>query len=637
MKFVVCLVLFLNTFSFGQSFPHIFELRGLEDSLNNTHLFYRYVYPNDHCWSKSIYHIDVVNNIDTFFIYDSGYEVFPGYGCEGDYVNDYEFFNNNFSKYIYCGYNLWIDPVALLRRYDGDIQLEAFVLTELEISKLDESLVYVSAGPGFFKSTDGGYNFVRNDSMQFIDASIISLSQNNDSQIYGIDDNKLVRSEDEGYSYIIVDAADWRDNSELFYDPDGNHIYGLSIYYNHQTHSYNSKIYKSSDNGNPFTWNTILEYPGKIWLTLDDIQAGEIYYSAGKQIFKSTDFGNTFILYKELERKITGLYKKSGTNILYASTPLRIYEITPDTISVIKNLPIPEEVLNYYPLAVGNKWVYTEKMVVNPYIEYSVEVIEVLKDSLAPNGKLYFHLRNAENHFLERVDSSEGKVYRYFESTNLPENEYMIDDLLAEVGDIVNSFRMRYPSNYSYTIVEAVNTFNKWGLTKPRKVFRQVPLYTAGLVYSLTQDIGLDYLLWGYWFATTTWTLNGCVINGVVYGDTMLVSVENETENIPTEFSLSQNYPNPFNPTTTIKFTIPTSPLNPSPYQGEGHRERLITLKVYDILGNEIATLVNEESAIGGAGSYEVEFSGKGLPSGVYFYQLRAGGFVDTKKLILIK
>ncbi|MCH8034270.1 MAG: T9SS type A sorting domain-containing protein [Bacteroidetes bacterium] len=103
---------------------------------------------------------------------------------------------------------------------------------------------------------------------------------------------------------------------------------------------------------------------------------------------------------------------------------------------------------------------------------------------------------------------------------------------------------------------------------------------------------------------------------------------------LPTEFSLEQNYPNPFNPSTKIKFTIPTSPLNPSPYQGEGQRERFITLIVYDVLGNEVATLVNEEKP---AGSYEVNFDATGLTSGIYFYQLKAGSFIQTKKMILLR
>jgi hypothetical protein len=100
------------------------------------------------------------------------------------------------------------------------------------------------------------------------------------------------------------------------------------------------------------------------------------------------------------------------------------------------------------------------------------------------------------------------------------------------------------------------------------------------------------------------------------------------------DFELSQNYPNPFNPSTIIKFEIPTSPLNPSPYQGDGNRERLVTLKVYDVLGNEVATLVNEYKP---AGIYEVELDGSKLSSGVYFYQLKAGNYFETRKMVLLR
>ena len=102
------------------------------------------------------------------------------------------------------------------------------------------------------------------------------------------------------------------------------------------------------------------------------------------------------------------------------------------------------------------------------------------------------------------------------------------------------------------------------------------------------------------------------------------VSTENEVNNVYS-FKLEQNYPNPFNPSTKIKFTIP----------GDARRERQeVVLKVYDVLGNEIATLVNEERT---AGVYEVEFNATGLPSGIYFYQMQAGNFTDTKKLVLLK
>jgi hypothetical protein len=109
------------------------------------------------------------------------------------------------------------------------------------------------------------------------------------------------------------------------------------------------------------------------------------------------------------------------------------------------------------------------------------------------------------------------------------------------------------------------------------------------------------------------------------------------------DFRLEQNYPNPFNPSTKIRYTI-TLPSYPSPYKGEGRRERYVTLKVYDILGNEVATLVSEEQS---PGTYEVEFNNvgmrhssssvKGLPSGVYFYQLKTGNFIQTKKMILLR
>ncbi len=89
---------------------------------------------------------------------------------------------------------------------------------------------------------------------------------------------------------------------------------------------------------------------------------------------------------------------------------------------------------------------------------------------------------------------------------------------------------------------------------------------------------------------------------------------------LPASYSLGQNYPNPFNPVTTIKFSIP--------------RYSFVSLKVFDVLGHEVAVLV---SGMKQAGIYNVAFNGKGLASGIYVYQLKAGGFTDTKKLVLIK
>ena len=83
---------------------------------------------------------------------------------------------------------------------------------------------------------------------------------------------------------------------------------------------------------------------------------------------------------------------------------------------------------------------------------------------------------------------------------------------------------------------------------------------------------------------------------------------------------MSQNYPNPFNPVTNIKFDIPK----------QGH----VTLKIYDVLGKEVANLVNEVKV---PGSYVINFNGNNLASGVYYYRIEAGSFVEVKKMILIK
>jgi hypothetical protein len=108
-------------------------------------------------------------------------------------------------------------------------------------------------------------------------------------------------------------------------------------------------------------------------------------------------------------------------------------------------------------------------------------------------------------------------------------------------------------------------------------------------------------------------------------GDDILADVKKEDTKIATEYQLYQNYPNPFNPSTVIEYSIPSNV------------ERLtseVNLIIYDVLGREMVVLVNEEQP---AGRYKVTFDADGLPSGIYFYQLRAGSFIESKKMILLK
>ena len=100
----------------------------------------------------------------------------------------------------------------------------------------------------------------------------------------------------------------------------------------------------------------------------------------------------------------------------------------------------------------------------------------------------------------------------------------------------------------------------------------------------------------------------------------LISSVEDNNNSSATDYNLFQNYPNPFNPTTKISFSIPEL--------------SYVVLKVYDVLGKEIETLINEEKP---SGNYKVYFNSTELPSGIYFYRLSAGDFISTKKMILMK
>jgi hypothetical protein len=136
------------------------------------------------------------------------------------------------------------------------------------------------------------------------------------------------------------------------------------------------------------------------------------------------------------------------------------------------------------------------------------------------------------------------------------------------------------------------------------------------------QSIGTTNFLFSVSFTDVN---NGTVVGeyGTILrttdGGTTFVE-EERLDGITNNFFLCDNFPNPFNPSTIMKYSIP--------------RTSIVIIKVFDILGNEIETLINEEKS---AGTYEAKWNGSNLPSGVYFYQMRAGDFVQTKKMMLIK
>jgi hypothetical protein len=159
---------------------------------------------------------------------------------------------------------------------------------------------------------------------------------------------------------------------------------------------------------------------------------------------------------------------------------------------------------------------------------------------------------------------------------------------------------------------------------------RLIAYYTSDginsrLIFHLSSELLNNGYSFYYKVTAIDWSLIPIVISKPDSGYYKLVytpTFVEEENGIPTEFSLSQNYPNPFNPSTNIQYSISS--------------RQFVTLKVFDVLGKEVATLVNEDREVG---NYNVEFTMNNvqLSSGIYFYQLKADTFVETKKMILLK
>jgi Zinc carboxypeptidase/Secretion system C-terminal sorting domain len=216
-------------------------------------------------------------------------------------------------------------------------------------------------------------------------------------------------------------------------------------------------------------------------------------------------------------------------------------------------------------------------------------------------------------------------------------NEYFGENFTVLPKDVVDS----YVQFNSETLPSGKYDIAAWWPTSDEYSFATVYEISAGsnyYEYSKAQNVEGNGGQWNY---LTTVELNeeGIISiklngnsTGLVVADAFrLIYVEPVTNIneviIPKEFNLSQNYPNPFNPTTTIRYSIPNVVSN------FGSVSK-VSLRVYDVVGREITTLVNGQQTVG---DYEAQFNGANLASGTYFYRLQVGDFVETKKMILLK
>ena len=285
----------------------------------------------------------------------------------------------------------------------------------------------------------------------------------------------------------------------------------------------------------------------------------------------------------------------------------------------------------YMPLQVGNVWVYTSSVVSSlgsgtSYDSYKITGIRMI------NGKLYFdvsqvHIQLSGNNncgsrlFSDnthlRIDSVTMNLVRTGVCNGTSEG--VVDSLGSKFGDSsltcfnINSSKTSLNDSSEYFIFSSYYRSKKFATVDQNGGNDQTYLYGIGLAKYYASIANF----------TCNQILKGCVINGIVYGDTsMIIGINQISTGIPERFELSQNYPNPFNPTTKIKFAI------------SGTSAAQTFLSVYDILGHEVAILVNQQLQ---PGTYEADWDASAYPSGVYYYKLEGDNFIETKKMVLIK
>lgn len=268
-----------------------------------------------------------------------------------------------------------------------------------------------------------------------------------------------------------------------------------------------------------------------------------------------------------------------------------------------------------FPLEIGTKWYFrTVSTQNNQYYGLSKEIIDTTENGFRKIITTYFWRDSLvlKNEYMAYIDGIlytnttpqiSNSVLLYispltqdscFYLGSFNECWYLIEYQIFGLSRIAHKNAQNY-IGHGYGSSQQTITFPEVGVVHMRK---------AGGIYPTT-EIDSSFL-------------TGMFRNGVIYGDTILTYVGSSAPNFL--FILEQNYPNPFNPTTKIKYQIPEA--------------GFISLIVYDILGREVATLVNEEKP---TGSYDIEFDGSGLSSGVYFYKLQTGNFSSIKKMILMR
>ncbi len=620
LLYLIALDFILQINLLAQTDSLISTLSGFESSDLKSQLIYQVDYRN--LGTSFVSQRNDYYHFDTYSYSDS--VIFPDYfeyhitspHPDGVSVTDYIFLNNNPKKYIYTIAGSFTDGYGAIRRYDNpNVFWTSSCMVNIFSQRGDTNNIYAINDDSIIKSTDGGYTWPdwTNTNGIHINFGFITASPVSINVMFGINyQHQMVKSIDTGKTTTIVSSEYWDYNDKIYFDANTTYMYGIR----------GNKFYTSKNSGD--TWQYIKTFENTPLFSGDKFTQGLIYLADGNKLYKSNNYGSSFVFVKEFEQIIRGIYKKSGENIVFVALRDKIIKYNDFGSEVVLQKGI-QNTLDMFPLKPGNKWIYYTyggwyDTYYNSYSEYFNA--KILDETEIIDGKKYFVMVYEKRlgvdyppyeskHFF-RIDTLSGKIYERYEYKS---EETLLYDLFLPVGY----------TYFTHSSTCSLTTSDTTLFGKKRNQFLFSFTDIHGMKDKLVQGIGLVYHDAFWDFGENNVILQGCIINGIAYGDTTTrVSVKDEKNSLNIKYQLSQNYPNPFNPNTIINYQLANT--------------GFVTLKVYDILGKEVVTLVNEEKQ---SGVYQVNFNsiinGKELSSGIYFYTLNAGKFTETKKMILIR
>jgi photosystem II stability/assembly factor-like uncharacterized protein len=494
------------------------------------------------------------------------------------------------------------------------------------ICYVNQSIVYLSSLKNLFKSNNGGNNWTM---VSYLPGGI------NLSKIQFIDENNGINSQNTGLYKTTNGGNNWTINlnyvmglySELNYTTNGNIFVATnkgSIYkstnegtnwgnysINIESNIYEIKIFdenniylggdgllcKSTNGG--VNWN--IKYRGDQYFIGQPVFCNNIGFSnMGDKIFKTTNSGeNWFQINGTFQHYIRRVYCTNENNLWIVGDSGLIMRTTNSGINW-ENKSVADSI-TVYNININNNNIFVSTIWgILKSTDYGTNWVQVTLDGLFYSYNIYF--LNSLTGWV--IPTSDLQFYKTTDGGNnwIKYNRQIENGLPTLRCSFVNE-NTGYAAalDYYHGLLKTTNSGFNWFIVTSYPYQN----YMTNNVSFINENTGWVVGSQGLILKTTN-------------GGTSFISVNNQ--NVPDKFSLSQNYPNPFNPSTNIKYQIA--------------KNSFVTLKVFDILGKEIATLVKEKQ---NSGTYESTFDARGLTSGVYFYRLTAGDFSETKKMLMIK